>query len=87
VETWLPFLVPWGVAAIGGAWAYLRLARRQSGRIDMSEAAQLWEQSRAVQEATERRAVAAETRARECEERERLWAREQRENERRRHER
>jgi hypothetical protein len=85
VETWVALLIPWGVATIGGAWLYLRNARQQSGRIDMSEAAQLWEQSRAVQEATERRAVAAEKRAADCEDRERLWVREQRENERRHH--
>jgi hypothetical protein len=87
VETWLTFLLPLVVAAIGPALLFLRFTRAQSGRINTSEAAQLWEQSRAVQEATERRAMAAETRARECEERERLWAAEQRENERRRHDR
>jgi hypothetical protein len=90
VDTWVALLIPWGVAAIGGAGLYLRFSRQQSGRINTSEAAQLWEQSRAIQEATERRAVAEERRAiaaekakAECEERERLWLTEQRANERR----
>jgi hypothetical protein len=85
VETWLALLIPWGVAAIGGALAFLRFSRAQSGRINTSEAAQLWEESRAMREATERRAEVAEKRAADCEDRERLWLREQRENERHRH--
>jgi hypothetical protein len=63
----------------------LRFSRRQSGRINTSEAVQLWEESRSMREATERRAIAAEKRAIDCEERERLWAAEQRGNEKRRH--
>jgi hypothetical protein len=85
MDTWLALLVPWGIATIGGAFAFLRYNKRQSGRINTSEAAQVWEQTQRVQEATERRAVSAEKRAYDCEERERLWLREQRENERRRH--
>jgi hypothetical protein len=85
VDTWVALLIPWGVAAIGGAGLYLRFSRQQSGRINTSEAAQLWEQSRSLQEATERRAVAAEKAKEDCEQRERLWLREQRENERREH--
>jgi hypothetical protein len=78
VDTWVALLVPWGVAVIGGAGLYLRFSRQQSGRINTSEAAQLWEEARAMRESAEKRAAA-------CEERERLWLAEQRENERRRH--
>jgi hypothetical protein len=84
VETWLALLVPWGIAAIGGAFAFLRYSKRQSGRINTSEAAQLWEEGRSMREALERQAISMEKRARDCEERERLWLTEQRGNEKRR---
>jgi hypothetical protein len=43
-------LVPLGVAVVGLAAGYLKLNRKLSGRINTSEAAELWKESAAIRE-------------------------------------
>lgn len=67
--TWAPIFGGIIIALVGAIGAYVAAARRLSGKIDTSEASQLWEESRSIRNDYRDRLDAANQRQAKLEER------------------